>query len=44
MRHLVYAAYMVVCIPVEILLIIPLEIKHRLLINNMPSYRAFKGS
>ena len=39
-RHLIFALYMMVCIPVEILFMIPLEIKHHFLVNKFPSYKA----
>lgn len=41
-RHIVFAVYMIVFIPIEILLMIPLEIKHRLRIRKFPSYKNLK--
>ena len=41
-RHLIFAIYMIFCIPLEVLLIIPLEIRHNRLIKNMPSHKAFQ--
>jgi len=41
-RRLIFALYMIICIPVELLLMVPLEIKHRLLIKKMPSHVALR--
>ena len=41
-RHIVFAIFMIVCIPIEILLMIPLEIKHQRRIRRFPSYKNLK--
>lgn len=41
-RHLFFAVYMIICIPLEMLFLIPLEIKHYFLIKDFPSYKALR--
>ncbi len=42
-QSFIFSIYMIFCVPIEILIMVPLEIRHQFLISNFPSHKSLKS-